>query len=163
DAFAPPASSSDMSPVLRNIIANFVGKGGIAVLTLLFPPLYARWLGIEAYGLVGVYLTLTAVLSVLDLGLSTTLGREIARLSVADRDVGKQMVDLVRSLEVVFWLVGSFAGLAIALFAPLLAGYWIRVRALDSGTVEASVRLMGLVFALQWPAGLYNGGLLGLQ
>ena len=38
-------------------------------------------MGIEAYGLVGVFTTLQAMLSLMDMGLSTTLNRALARYS----------------------------------------------------------------------------------
>ena len=45
-------------------------------------PFYIKLLGIEAYGLVGFYVTLLAALQVLDLGISPTINREMARHSV---------------------------------------------------------------------------------
>ena len=45
-----------------------------------FVPVYISYLGIEAYGLIGLFATLQAWLSLLDLGLSPTLNREMARL-----------------------------------------------------------------------------------
>ncbi len=70
-----------MSQLKRNIIANFAGKAWTALISLAFIPLYISFIGIEGYGLVGVYLALFAVFSLLDLGLGTTLNRELASLS----------------------------------------------------------------------------------
>ena len=70
-----------MSSVKRNIIANYLGSGWIALMSLAFIPFYIRLMGAEAYGIVGVFISLQAMLAVLDLGLSQTLNREMARLS----------------------------------------------------------------------------------
>ena len=48
----------------------------------LFIPIYLTFLGPEAYGLIGFYTTLLGVLAFTDLGLTATLNREMARLSV---------------------------------------------------------------------------------
>ena len=70
-----------LSQIKLNILANFAGKGWNALMLVALVPLYIRVLGIEAYGLIGFFTTLQAVFALLDLGLSTTLNRETARLS----------------------------------------------------------------------------------
>ena len=47
-----------------DLVANFAGTGWSAVMQLAFVPLYIKFMGIEAYGLVGFYLMLQAVLQV---------------------------------------------------------------------------------------------------
>lgn len=127
-------------------------------------PIYARLLGIESYGLVGVWTSLTAVLGILDLGLSTTLTRELARYSTEDDEFShREMRDVVRTIEVVFWTLGAAAGVGIILLAPVISRHWVNAQRLSNTAVETSIRVMGIAFALQWPMGMYNGGLLGLQ
>ena len=87
-----------MSIIKRNIAANFIGNFWTTLMGLVFIPVYIRFLGIEAYGLVGFFVTLQSVFSLLDMGLSTTLNRELARLSVNGANARK-MRDCVRSLE----------------------------------------------------------------
>lgn len=153
-----------MSALRRNIVANYAGKGLLVAMALFFPPFYHRLLGREAYGLVGFFGTLAAVLNLFDFGLSMTLNREMARLSAEGTpEASQEMRDLVRTHEGIFWSVGAFAGLGVAALAPVIAQRWVHVRTLPVETVTQAVRVMGLVFALQWPGGLYNGGLLGLQ
>ena len=68
--------------VKRNVLANYVGQGWSALMGLAFVPLYIRYLGIEAYGLIGVFAVLQACLSLLDMGMTPTLNREMARFTV---------------------------------------------------------------------------------
>jgi O-antigen/teichoic acid export membrane protein len=65
--------------VKRNIAANYLGQVWTAVMGLAFVPLYIRYLGMEAYGLIGVFAMLQTWLSLLDFGLTPTLTREMAR------------------------------------------------------------------------------------
>jgi O-antigen/teichoic acid export membrane protein len=153
-----------MPSVGRNIVANFVGNATLAVLAIVFPPIVARLLGIESYGLIGIYASLSAGIAVLDLGLTATLTREMARLSDAGtEDANRAMKDMVRTFELVFWGVGLCAGGAVFLAAPLVSAYWVHAQALPPAVITSNVRLIGLLLALQWPWGMYNGGLLGLQ
>ena len=52
-----------MSLLKRNIIANFAGQGWAALMALAFVPLYIKFLGIEAYGLIGFFAMLPWVIS----------------------------------------------------------------------------------------------------
>ena len=61
-----------------NIFANFAGTGITALLQLAFIPFYIKLIGIEAFGLIGFYIMLQAVMQVLDLGLGSTMNREMA-------------------------------------------------------------------------------------
>jgi O-antigen/teichoic acid export membrane protein len=154
-----------VSTLRLNVVANFAGRGWTAALSILFPPIYARLMGVESYGLVGIYTSLVSVLAVLDLGLSATLNRELARQSASvDNEEGRQwMRDTARTFEFLFWIMGLVAGGALLLLAPAIASGWIHAERLPSAVVVRSIRLMGVVLALQWPMGSYNGGLLGLQ
>ena len=71
-----------MTQYKSNLFANFAGSGVAALLQLAFIPFYIKFLGIEAYGLIGFYIMLQAVLQVLDLGLGPTMNREMAQYSV---------------------------------------------------------------------------------
>ena len=61
--------------VRSNIIANFAGNGWIGVLSLAFVPIYIDLKGVEVYGLLGIFMSLGAVRSCLDMEISETLSR----------------------------------------------------------------------------------------
>jgi O-antigen/teichoic acid export membrane protein len=150
-------------PSLRlNIIANFIGRGWTAIMGLAFVPLYIKFMGIEAYGLVGFSATIQALSSLLDMGLSTTLNRELARLS-AHEGKAQESRDLVRTLEVIYWGVAIIICVGVAAISPLLAYGWIKSQTLSPESIQLAIILMGVVMACQFPFSLYTGGLLGLQ
>jgi O-antigen/teichoic acid export membrane protein len=151
-----------MARVSLNLIANFVGRGWAGLMALLFVPLYIKFMGIEAYGLVGVFVTLQVFVSLFDLGLNATVNRELARSS-SDPDRLGDMRDLVRTLEVIYWAVALLIGALVGASADWLATRWIQPRELSSATVEQAIVIMGVVLCLQWPFAFYSGGLLGLQ
>jgi O-antigen/teichoic acid export membrane protein len=148
--------------VRQNIIANFAGRVWSALMALAFLPLYVRFLGIESYGLIGFFISLVALLSIFDMGLSATLSKEMARLSVRP---GKEREarDLVRTFELIYWGTGILLGGGIALLAPLIARGWLNAQGVAVQTMEEAILIMGLAVALQWPNSLYSGGLMGLQ
>ncbi|WP_276508927.1 oligosaccharide flippase family protein [Mariprofundus ferrooxydans] len=151
-----------MSLLRANIVANLIGSGWTAVISIAFIPLYIHFMGVESYGLVGFYLTLQALSAVLDMGLTTTLSRELARMS-ALTDCVQEMRNLVRTLEIVYWSIAVLIMVVVTLLAPWLATEWLNVRALPVETVQLAIVLMGLIVALRMPYGFYSGGLIGLQ
>jgi O-antigen/teichoic acid export membrane protein len=151
-----------MSQLQRNIIANFAGKTWSALMGLAFIPLYVKFMGIESYGLVGFFLTLQVVVSLIDVGLSTTLNRELARYS-AHPEQAQEMRDVVRTLEIVYWVGAILIGIIVFLLSGPITQHWIKVEALPIRTVQRAVKLMGLILVFQWPFSFYASGLLGLQ
>lgn len=146
----------------RNIWANLLGNGWVALTNFAFIPLYIHFLGIEAYGLIGIFATLQAVFGILDMGLGGTLNREMARLSVLPEEPQK-LRNLLRTLEVAYWGVAVLIAIATFALAPLIAHHWVHAEHLSPGLVQQTIMIMGLALAFQCPYTLYSGGLLGLQ
>ncbi len=113
------------------------------------------------YGLVGFYATLSSVIALLDLGLTSTLNRELAILSSVPGSEEK-MRNKVRTLEYVYWITGIFIGLVVYIFSGLISLY-INHSSLSHEELAEAIFLMGIVIGLKWPSSLYIGGLLGLQ
>jgi O-antigen/teichoic acid export membrane protein len=150
------------SLLTRNIIANFTGKIWQSLMAFMFIPLYIKFLGIESYGVIGIFATIQAMCGVLDMGLSSTLNREMARLSVL-QGREQEMRNLVRTLELIYWGIAIFIGIIVMVLSPFIAHYWIKAGKLSSETVNRVLMLVGFTMALQWPANFYSGGIRGLQ
>jgi O-antigen/teichoic acid export membrane protein len=148
--------------VAQNIAANFFGRGWGALLSIVLTPIYIELLGIEAYGLVGVFITLQAMLGVLDMGLGAAATREAAVLS-GQADGVRQIRNLMRTLEWIYWGVASVIVVVICLLASPIAHYWVNPQTLQPEEVRAAIMLMACVIGAQWPTSLYGGVLMGLQ
>lgn len=153
---------SSSSGFKLELVASFAGTGWAGIVQLACIPAYIKLMGIEAYGLIGFYLVLQAMLQILDLGLSPTMNREMARYSVQP-DKAAEARDLVRTLEIGYWLIGLFIGAGILTAAPWLATHWIKASAIPTRNVTHAVMLMGILAVFQWPVSFYQGGLMGLR
>jgi len=145
----------------RNLLAGLTSSIWSAVVGLAVVPFYLKYLGIEAYGLIGFFVTTQALLSLLDMGMAPTINREVARCSASGKlqDAGK----LLHTLAVVYWSMAGVIALFILALAPLIAEYWLQSKRLSPQTISHAVMLMGLVVACRWPIGLYQGALIGAQ
>src|ERR1700693_5376812 len=108
------------SRVSINVLVNFLGRGWGAFLSIAFTPLYIKFLGMEAYGLIGVFITLQALLGILDMGLGTAANREMAVLSAGEGNV-PQIRNFVRTLEWIYWGVAICIAIAVAMMAYPIA------------------------------------------
>ncbi len=151
-----------MPKLSHNIAANLAGKGTTIGLALLTVPWYVRLLGVESFGLIGVFAGLQAIFSLLDMGFSATVNREIAHLSAIPGSAGQQRT-LVRTVESVYWGLAICVVLVVAVLAQWIAKHWLISVTLDETTLCTSLVLMGLVIGLQFPFYLYQGVLFGLE
>lgn len=148
--------------VSRNVVANYLGQGWRALMMLAFVPLYIRYLGIEAYGLVGVFTLLQAWMTLLDLGMRPALTREMARYSAGGVEL-QEIRDLLRTVEVLALALAAGAAAVVWGLSGLLATRWLNVQHLDVGVVARAVAIMGAVAALRFLESIYVGSVIGLQ
>jgi O-antigen/teichoic acid export membrane protein len=146
----------------RNIAANVATRAWGFASAYLFVPLYLKFLGIEAYGLVGFYSTLLAMVAFADMGLTPTLTRELARMSVRE-GAAAEMRDLLRTYESLYLAISIALASAFWVLSPWLGARWLRTVALQPAETTEAIRLLGLSIALQLPTALYLGGLMGLE
>lgn len=156
-----PSKTKMIGGFSLDLAANFAGVGWSALVQIVCVPIYIKFLGIEAFGLIGFYLVLQSLLQVLDFGLSPTINREMARYSVQPEKAAEAR-DLVRTLEAGYWIVGIAIGAAILAAAPSIATHWIRAGTFPVRSVRQAVMIMGILAFFQWPLSFYQGGLTGL-
>lgn len=146
----------------RNLIANYFGQAFNALLSLAFVPFYIKYLGMEAYGLIGLFAVLQAWLGLLDMGMTPTLGREMARFTGGSCST-KSIRDLLRSIEIIALFVAFLMIGGIALGSNWIATSWLKADALPTAVVAQAFEIMGLVTGLRFLEGVYRSAIIGLQ
>jgi O-antigen/teichoic acid export membrane protein len=150
-------------PLLRHtIFANSVGQAWTALFTLASVPVYIHKLGIEAYGVVAFLASLQAILGLLDLGLATSINREVS-LRSPHKSRHAEMRDLVRTFEVLYIVVGAVIALSVVLAAQWLTTAWVKPGALGPSTLQLATVVFGITIGIQWPVSMYKGVMFGLE
>lgn len=146
----------------RNLFANYSGQVWTALMGFLFVPIYVHQLGVEAYGVIGMFGALIAWLALLDAGLKPALGREMARFTGGGGDV-EATWNLLRSVEILCIAISLLiAGVALA-SANWMASSWVKADELSSQVIAEAVCYMGAIAALRFIEGVYSSCLSGLQ
>lgn len=146
----------------RNVVANYLGQGWGGVMGLAFVPLYIRYLGMEAYGLIGLFAAMQAWLTLLDMGMTPTLGREMARFTAGSHSP-QSIRNLLRSLEVVCFGVATAICVGVWAASGWLASAWLRAEKLPVAVVRDAIAVMALLVAFRFVEGIYRSALFGLQ
>lgn len=146
----------------RNLTANYLGQAWTGLMGLAFLPIYIKYLGMESYGLIGLFGVLQAWLTLLDAGMSPTLAREMAR-SRGDAHTAKSIRDLLRTVEMILAGVALLVAVGIWVSSEWLATHWLRAERLSTDIVGGAFAIMGVVTALRMLEGMYRSCLVGLQ
>jgi O-antigen/teichoic acid export membrane protein len=147
---------------LIHVLANLGGTFWSAAIGIAFVPLYVARLGIESYGLIGFIAALQVWFSLLDMGFTTTLNREMAQIS-SKSNQAKQVRDLLRTLEFLVVTIAFLIIIALIILGGSIARTWLKVEYLSVDEVEDVMSIAGIIIALRWISALYSGALQGLQ
>ena len=145
-----------------NVISNLASSFWTAATNIVFVPFYLKYIGVESYGIIGIFSTLQAFIFLLDFGLSPTFNRELARLSSNETNA-QVMHDLKRTLELPNWAVGVVIAVFLSALSPLIARFWVRPDTLSVATVTQALIIISITISLQFSMTFYAGGLMGLQ
>lgn len=131
-------------------------------MALAFIPLYIEYLGMEAYGLIGLFAVIQSLLMLLDAGMTPTLNREMARFT-AGAHSPQSIRELLRSLEVICY--GLAAVIVVGLWAASghLAIDWLKADHLPTEVVANALVIMAFVVGMRLCEGIYRGSLYGLE
>ncbi|MGW8461570.1 oligosaccharide flippase family protein [Pseudomonas sp. CLCA07] len=146
----------------RNIFASYISQIYVTLIGILILPLYIKYMGAEAYGLIGFFTMLQAWFGLLDMGLTPTIARETARYHSGTMPALAYR-QLYRALSLIFMLVAVLGGAGLYLLSGLVATRWLNVEKLPLDVVTLSVQIMAINVAMRWMCGLYRGVVTGSE
>jgi O-antigen/teichoic acid export membrane protein len=146
----------------KNVVANYLGQGWQALMGLAFVPLYIRYLGIESYGLIGIYALMQGWLALLDMGMKPALGREMARFTAGAHNA-QSIRDLLRTIELIGFALAGLVALGIWAASGWMASHWLTAKHLPVEVVAQALAVMGLVAASRFIEDIYMSCIVGLQ
>lgn len=156
-------SNGDLLMSLKNnIAANYTSQVYVTAVGILILPLYIKYMGPEAYGLIGFFTMLQACFALLDLGLTPTIGRETARFYGGSMSALFYR-QLFRALSFIFSTISIIGGSVLWLSSDLIATSWLNATNLPLSDVVLAVKIMAISVALRWMGGLYRGVITGSE
>lgn len=125
-------------------------------------PMYIRYMGAEAYGLVGFYAMLQVWFNLLDMGLTPTMARETARFHGGTIDALSYR-RLVRAMEGIFITVALVGGVAMFAASSHIAHDWLNSSRMPVDELQKAIQFISVIIAMRWMCGLYRGAISGSE
>lgn len=145
------------SLLAKNITANYVSVGYLAIVNIIMMPIYLHILGAEQWGIVALCLTLQGCMGLIDAGLAQVMPRDIARANSNELQLSKTFMLFSR----------TYGGLALSGFligqglVTFLGQAWLKSPVKADSQFELALRLVLLLFLFQFAnnanLGFFNG------
>lgn len=146
--------------ITSNLIVNYLSKLWSIVSIYLFVPLYIKYLGISAYGVIAFHSVLLGIIFIADAGLSSAFAREVATNSRSNIE----LATLLRSLEKVYIAIVLLIVCGVFLASGWITHNWLKPsQEIPAPLLQICIVMMGMIAAIQVAMSLYNGGLMGAE
>ncbi len=144
------------------IAISIFGRVSSLLITIIFVPLYLKYLGDEKYGLITLFVTLQSIISLLGLGFSKTISREFALDIKTNKDITNRY-KLFRNIELIYFIIALFGVFVSCLCSNIIAERWLVSTALDHKIISRTISLMSVSIGVQLLTHTYIGCLYGLN
>jgi O-antigen/teichoic acid export membrane protein len=148
--------------VKANVVANYFSQAYMAVMGFVFVPVFIKYLGIEAFGLIAIFTILQSSLALLDMGMKPALGREMAKFTAGAHDA-QSIRNLLRSVEIAAAAMAMIISLGVLWSASWVASKWLNAQSLPLSAVRHALVGMGVLCALRLVENIYSSSIAGLQ
>jgi O-antigen/teichoic acid export membrane protein len=118
-------------------------------------------MGSEAYGLIGFFSLIQSWIMLLDLGMSPTLTREIARFNGGVLKAN-DLLHFFKSMKMIFIGMAILVIVFILLSSNFIVTSWLKTE-LDYWILMKSVALMAFILAFRWVASIYRAAVVGFE
>ena len=149
-----------MGRLKANIIFNFLGSAWLGILTLAVTPIQVHFLGVEAFGFVGLITILQVLLGSLDLGIAATVTKIVSSDHSHQR---KDSAEALNTASSVYWCIALVIAALLWINSSRVAAFWLTNTRLDPETVALGIQIIALYLGLRWPVAFYSGVISGLQ
>jgi O-antigen/teichoic acid export membrane protein len=145
--------------MIKNILANFIGRFWSILSNFLFIPLYIHILGFESYSIISFTLVIAGLMAVLDSGLTATLSREFAR----NDHSREEKISVFSTLQTLYLGIVSVVIIVVIVLSDVIASKWLNLNAISSEQVSVVLKIISFDIGFQLLMRFYTGGLLGLE
>ncbi|RZG87010.1 polysaccharide biosynthesis protein [Acinetobacter sp. WCHAc060033] len=145
-----------------NILANYISQIYIVIISIAILPIYMKYMGAEAYGLVGFFAMLQGLFGLLDFGLTPTISRQTAQYN-AGVETALGFRQLFRSLSIIFTGIACVGTSFLFYYNQSIAEHWLKLEDLAMSDVLFCLQIMAICVALRWMTGLFRGVITGFE
>jgi O-antigen/teichoic acid export membrane protein len=147
--------------ITNNIFWNSISGIWLALLIIGSTPIYISKLGIEAYGILSIWMVLQVIMNLFDFGLGATLTKSFSDTR-NNNDINYKR-NLLFTTEIVYFSVNILLLILLLLFSNSFANHWLHYSTISPNRVSYILILIFVTLFFQFPNTLYLNGFTGLQ
>jgi O-antigen/teichoic acid export membrane protein len=153
---------NNFSVTQQNIVANNIGSAYNVITLLIAIPIYVKYLGIENYSFIAIFMIISAWSVIMDFGLKSTVERKISLYKANDLSI-KQIAYFLRSVEIFTMLIGALFVFLMWLAFVLLPNNQSNIFHLPIEEIKKSFILISVIISFRSIEAIYNRTLKALQ
>ena len=157
-----PAVLAVLPSSVHGIFWNLLGGLWVGALVLLSTPVLVSNFGVDRFGVIGLWVSLQVLIGLFDFGLSSTLGRELARAGT-DESARGHAADILVTFERCAWGVPVVLLLVNLAVRASSGPAWLSSSVIPPAELARALDIMVFALAVQFPSILYAGGMVGAQ
>lgn len=151
-----------MASIGTALLSGLGSRLYIALINFASIPILLSWLGVEAFGLIGLLATVQSLFSILDAGLSSAVIRNTAQSDSAGT-VSQDSLDIIKAVERAYWISTPVFLVVASGLAAFFAWGWVQGATIGRVEILSSLALLSAATSLMWPTSYYNAVLYGLR
>ncbi|MCF7975680.1 MAG: hypothetical protein K9N55_17820 [Phycisphaerae bacterium] len=162
------ASEDHLSAIIKrprllfNMAAGAAGAFISAGLAVCLMPMYMGLLGPTGFGIVGLIAILMGITRLLDMGLTASVNRQIAKYSCLSTSIDS-VPNLIRTFELLFVGWGGLMFLVLVMLSPWIGETWIKTNSMTPSEKTYVFVLIAACALGRWQISLYHSCLLGVE
>jgi len=153
----------DLQLAEKNTIWNMIGGGWNGILLILITPFYISVVGIDGYGILGLWLMMLSLSNLFDVGIGSSIIREFSIFNSRDKRNKSYLNDVLKTLETIYWIIAFLVCALLLQSSELLGSVILRSETFSSAELVEIIRILFVAVSFQFPVTIYSSGISGIQ
>lgn len=147
----------------KNTLWNMVGGGWNGILLVLVTPFYIKVVGIDGYGILGLWLMMLSLSNLFDMGIGSTLIREFAIFNSKEKRNTFYLNDVLKTFEIIYWIIAIFLCAILLFLSEPIGENILKSNSFSSAELIIIIKALFIAVSFQFPVTIYSSGLSGIQ
>jgi O-antigen/teichoic acid export membrane protein len=149
-----------MTKLSNAFVAALCSRTLTAGLSLVVLPIYYRMLGENNFGVISFFLSLQVIVCFFDLGLGTSLIRQLSKNWKENPYLAK---NYARTFEALYLILATAVALVLVGVSGWLATHWIQATSDQLASLPNQLRIAAVTICMVWFSSIYTAMLVGLE
>lgn len=140
----------------QNLLWNMLGGSWNAVLLIIVTPIYIAYIGLDGYGILGLWIMLLSLSGIFDMGIGASIVREFS----INKNNSSYILDALRTFEV---LIITVSIIFTVILLSISEKYSLNSNFFSAEEINHIIKLLIISVGFQYVVTIYSSGLVGYQ